>query len=482
MDIQKTLSSILLDGGAGYNIYTTEINYPVDSFEALSSSAKVLVRLGMLDLAASGYINPIELVPDEWNEFHRELFHRMSDEEKIDVCAFVTAIIHEFLHHMDLLRTPFGASLHEKLCREFVNFERHAPTLLEEPISFFNQPFADWCQSALTGPDEAMRLQEGSALDQALVSLRGTVAFDEFRRGTMPRHVEEGWNGNTKPLKLAGGRQYEKVTINQVWVSIRIKDGSYYLSPNEIIEGRTLATCLLYLLHLIGEDSAAINVIKKYIDRFNRGLAKNLSLLEILAGQDVATLLKEDISTIKKRLWETVINGWYSLHAPVSAEKSDILQSMTARCTQMARVMRDTDIRSFSTINKFLSTVEDYYASQLNARPIADSLSLSADRLGQTISACQSCKDAELRSWYSKILKVIQNDLIERVADGYELGTGLPPDGNPVRWSDDGAIRCVELPAASERVHEWYALRQLLITKRGRADEKIARLRGFFEI
>lgn len=406
----------------------------------------------------------------------------MSVKDQIDVCAFITSIIHELFHHMDLLRTPFGASLHEKLCREFFAFERWAQTLLDAPVGLFDHPLADWAVSVAPGLEEARKLQEGSMLDQALVHLRGSIAFDEVRRGTMPRHIREGWGRNTDLLTLTGGRKYEKVTVNQLWATLRLKNEPCYLSPNHIIEGRTLALCLIYLLHLLGEDRSAIDVVRRYVDHFYSGQSTYLALLEILSGTDIATLFNENVNTVKRRLWETAANGWYSLHSPVSVKEDDILQSMTARCVQAARVMRDTNILSFSTVGAFLLAIEDYYSTRLGSgsRPIGESLNISAERLNLTISMCDNIKDPEMRNWYRDILGVIRDNLLERIPIGYELGTGLPPDGNPIRWADNGAIRCLRLRNAPERVTEWYELRQLLLTKQGQAEKKAQKLRDFF--
>jgi hypothetical protein len=476
------LTNILRDGGAGYNAYTTDITYPGESFASLSSSARAIILLGNTDFDFQGFVNPFDLVPNNWDETQRKIFDEMSSQEQVDVCAFVTSIVHELLHHLDFLQTPFGASFHEKLCREFLAFEHWVPTLLECSIEFFNQPLVDWVQSAPAGLDATRMLQEGSPLDQALVELRGPIAFDEVRRGTMPRHVKQGWGSNTNALTtLTGGRKYEKVTINQVWASIRLENGSRYLSPNEVIEGRTFAMSLIYLFHLLGENVSTIDVVRSYIDHFYKGQSTYLSLLEIHSGTDIYTLLDgKNFKMIKRRLWETVVNGWYSLHSPIAIKPEDILQSMTARCIQIARVMRDTDLSTFSTYSAFLSTVDDYYAKDASARPIRETLKISAERLSLSIAMCKDCIDTEMRSWYDEILQVIRENLLERIPSGYELGTGLPPDGNPMNWVDDCAIRCCELSKAPQRIIDWYELRQLLLTKRDHAEEKLERLRDFF--
>jgi hypothetical protein len=155
------------------------------------------------------------------------------------------------------------------------------------------------------------------------------------------------------------------------------------------------------------------------------------------------------------------------------------LQSMTGRCVQAARVMRDTNLFSFSNVGAFLSRMEAYF-SNLGARPIGDSLRISAERLNATISVCDICRDTEMRNWYQGILRLIRDDLFERIPRGYELGTGLPPDGNPIRWADKGSIRCLELREAPRRAIEWYELRQLLVAKSGWAEKKKQKLQDFF--
>src|SRR5262249_48610028 len=150
---------------------------------------------------------------------------------------------------------------------------------------------------------------------------------------------------------------------------------------------------------------------------------------------DIGKLFSENINTIKKRLWETAVNGWYSLNCPLAIEEKDVLQSITARCVQAALVMRESDLSLFADVGEFLLAVENQFAD-LGVRPISDSLRISAERLNFTISMCDDCRDPEMRNWYQDLLRLTRDNLVERIPLGYELGTGLPPDGNPRRWAD----------------------------------------------
>ena len=110
---------ILLDGAAGYDSYTISLNLPSTLFGTLGTMARGLLLMDTpLPLPAHG-VHPIDLLPVEWDDGDRKMFDRLPIEDKLTLVGGYTAIIHESLHHLDLLRTPFGASVHEKLCREY---------------------------------------------------------------------------------------------------------------------------------------------------------------------------------------------------------------------------------------------------------------------------------------------------------------------------------------------------------------------------
>ena len=60
-------------------------------------------------------------------------------------------------------------------------------------------------------------------------------------RGAAPRRVESGWGGETgahSTVKLVGGLNYEKVTVNKLWPTITRGGSLDYVGPREILEGR----------------------------------------------------------------------------------------------------------------------------------------------------------------------------------------------------------------------------------------------------
>ena len=120
------LSDALRDGQDGYHVYSTRLELPDASFRDLSKVAQKIVRFGGSE-PLTGAVSPIAMVPDSWDPGYRRLFFALPETERVELCGFLTVIIHECQHHFDLLRTPFGLSLHEKLARDFLAFERWLP-------------------------------------------------------------------------------------------------------------------------------------------------------------------------------------------------------------------------------------------------------------------------------------------------------------------------------------------------------------------
>jgi hypothetical protein len=120
------------------------------------------------------------------------------------------------------------------------------------------------------------------------------------------------------------------------------------------------------------------------------------------------------------------------------------------------------------------------YFSNSGVYPVVYLLRMSVERLNLTLSMCKGCRDPDMRNWYQDILKMVRDDLYLRKSAEYEMGTGLPHGGNPVRWADSAVFPCMGLREAPARVNEWYDLRQWIVTKHGRAEEKKQKLRTFF--
>ena len=479
MSQSSTLREILRDGKAGYTSYTTHINMPPDLLLSLGKRALAFAMARVPDFGEPGKADLTDLVPATWEPVERKFFFGLPGEDQLAIMGLFTCVIHECLHHFDLLRTPFGASFHEKMCREFMAFERAVPELIDHGGDLLNKPLADWAVSNAPG-EPTQRLLSGSPLDRALFDLCGPIAFDEVRRGTPPRYVSDGWPLSTATtLKLRGERRYKQVTVNWLWPSIETTRKGQYLSPNEVIEGRTFAICVIYLLELLGFTRESIAAVRRYVDHFYSSAPKYLTLLELHAGMSADQLWDETEDTIYVRLWETALNGWYALHAPPPVETQGMAHSMVARSLMLAKSYIEAPLRTFPTASACLAALDDRFTSA-DYLPAAEALKVSAERLTLTLGLNGTCRDPVVRDWYDVLLTRIRDDLVTREKTGYELRTGMPPDGNPLRGVDEATFKMWDFPAAPDRVVDWFELRTELVQKAPSAENKIRSLRSFF--
>jgi hypothetical protein len=122
----------------------------------------------------------------------------------------------------------------------------------------------------------------------------------------------------------------------------------------------------------------------------------------------------------------------------------------------------------------------DTYFAQFEAVPVGEALRVSGTALLNTLALTENCQDPEVRDWYDGLLNTIGVDVCERVTAGYQLRTGLPPDGNPFLEADDAAFRIYECPVAPDCVVEWFRLRRTIVQTWQDPQTKLASLRSFF--
>jgi hypothetical protein len=477
---RRVLSAALRDGPDSYNVYSTRMALPDAQFGDLSPKAQKIVRFGGIEELTAFIPSPIAMVPDSWDPDYKELFFGLPEAERIDLCGFLTLIIHECQHHFDLLRTPFGLSFHEKLAREYLAFERWMPTLLERP-ELFKAPLAEWLLSRPPGEDVSAQLAKGSHLDQAMFDLRGSVAFDEVFRRVPPRRIKDGWPKSTGNIMIRG-KAWQPITVNRLWLTIRTPWDSRYLGPNEVIEGRTLAMCLLYLTYLLGPGDETRAVLQAYCDAYYKDNFRYIGLLEIQAGMPLKELLALDIHTITMVLHEVEAASWYALHGPVSVNEVDVQQGVATRYLLAGRFLEAESWEDQKHVVELLELMDQKFAP-IGAISVHDGLARAAFRAAATRDRIEKIADPEMRAWYDALLAVIGRDMKRRLKGGYRYLIGIPDDGNSLREDreEEGANEVMELDPAGDRVCEWYKLRERVVYIIGlAAEEKIHDLRTFF--
>ncbi|MFC7724918.1 hypothetical protein ACFQW6_07360 [Nocardioides sp. GCM10028917] len=475
-----------------YSWTTTKISVPPTLLAAMSKMAQSFFWF-LLEIPTSGDTKALRgdqlLAP--WDPESRRYFAELEPEVQVEICACVCAISHEWIHHFDLLGTPFGANLHGKLCREYLAFQKWAPLLTQKCPDVFDGPLMDWLASTPAGPDAAQALVGSGPLGHAQVELRGPVRFYEVVHGAFPRHVTTGWGENTTfpTIKLGGDRQYEKITVNELWSTIRGAGPDGYLSPRDIVEGRAFVLNLLFIWHLVGgadppDGMDALGLLRRYTAAYYEDSPRYTAALEVVAGQTVDDLLASgDTDLVQRELTTTAVITWYALQSPPPIERDDVLQGITARFLYAAKVAKDNDWRSFKDGPlRLLEGVDEHFA-EVGSKPCDALLRQSVQVLELTRTENAACSAPEVRGWYEKVLSAIQRTLHARIGDGYWSPWGLAFSGNPIDHVDDTINAGIgQLEDAPALMTDWYELRALVLRKQGRREEKISQLRSWFSV
>jgi len=146
--------------------------------------------------------------------------------------------VHELVHRIDLLTSPFGVGFHGRACLEFVGLQNDCATSW---LQWRNRPIIGRCLSTNYAATRTPSTQV------QLLFWQGTV----FRLSS--RGVEAspglGWGGDVAPLQVLG-RDLHKVMIHEQSLSIAIPDADgEYVRPLTILESRALSVTALNLFY-----------------------------------------------------------------------------------------------------------------------------------------------------------------------------------------------------------------------------------------
>jgi hypothetical protein len=192
--------------------------HSAELYAALTRKAQLFLGL-LADVSISGGDSTFEeLLFREWGDVESRFFWILDTDVQLELLGALTAGLHEWVHYLDLLATPFGMNLTIKHAQEFILFQELAPFLLTQPDKTLAEPLADWLTKTSEpgwllshqneGPDSFDALRQG---------VWGKMAFDDYVTGSVPRRVTPGWGG----VMLETDDGYVGVTVNGVWPSLR---------------------------------------------------------------------------------------------------------------------------------------------------------------------------------------------------------------------------------------------------------------------
>jgi hypothetical protein len=468
---------------ASYATGSTRILTPFrDIFGQLSSESRVFFHCLLPDLDVAGEVPEYAfLVP--WNERARGRFVGMPLESQIEVLGFLSALTHEWTHHLDLLATPFGANYHSKLAREYIYFQRMLPVLQDHGPELLDLPLVDRFADLAFGREAYL---ESGPEGRAWRDLGGVALFDEFMRGAPPRRVELGWPGPGSMTISIGDLSYEKVTVNQVWCTVKSHNLAGYLGAHEILEGRALAMNLLLVWDRLGEDASDDEVrrtFQEYIHTYYENAPRYLTAIEMVAGRPAKELMDSgDLSEIYRAITSTMMAGWYAVHSPPPQSGADIIGSLTTRFLVAARAFAQHDWWNVKGgVIGLLEAIDKSYP-ELFPRTANEAMLQSCDavQFAREILV-NECSDIEMRTWYCKVLDAISSTLLARSGAGYNSPWGMTLEGNVLGPADDALDAGVlQLDNPPPKVEEWIELRAWVLFRHGQGAEKLESLSDWF--
>jgi hypothetical protein len=452
-------------------------------FDSLSENGKVFLRLIANVPTGGGTLTLEQCTLHDWEELDRDSFWHLAHDEQLEILATLSAVQHEWTHHLDLLATPFGVNVQVKEIIEYQVFERIVPDLLARP-ECLSRPLVDWLTEAVSPgwwiahPDADLASFE--ALTQALA---GKVLFDDYVIGAYPRRVDQGWIGNTERAKV-GGRQYQRVTVNSIWASVKLREGTYF-GPYELLEGRALALSLRRLLYVLGEDDRAMRVMADFMETFYSEQPRYHLLLELVAGIPMGEVL----STWKRPFVEQLlmlvqIVSWYALYAPPPTGPDDVLTAMpVARLLHALSVLANKGLGTHTVATDFLDSLDrEPFAVDAGFVAANEALDICLQWNGNAASVVKDIGRAGIAEHFNHVLAAQWQFISDRRGDGYASRYGNPETGNPLEGMvDENSAKGLDwLSTPSDEVLEWFDCRNKVLYKQMDADARGQLLHGWF--
>jgi hypothetical protein len=430
-------------------------------------------------------------------------FRKLGESDKLSVLKFISAEIHEVTHHVDYLRTPFGASFHSRSIREHLALRRLAPLLLARPELLDIRPL--WKL-------EETQLSNGDPYDPAV-----DVADPEFTKawsdmcspagtfealgdgGSATPHasqIVDGWEGDTQQVQVLG-QEFRKVTVNKFFQTIALSKPTpsgpqWYLRPLAILECRAVAQSLIWTGSLLGPDASPL----LYYDRFYAGASRDYTFLPDLFARaysypDFRGLLASgDYDSIGHVLRQMVAACWYALHAPPLMSKDTL--SFSNPVIRLLVFLRPNEFLQrpfpFASLYHYTVAVDkakyatDCYFGSGPHYTLADVFKKCREVFHHLIGFVVDAKLApEVQQHFFRIIRIVYGQFCRYPT--YVDPIGMDLLGNPIKgsvWEQDRTL-VFDVYEPDPSVVAMFAFRkQLLFSAVGRREQLIEGLRKHF--
>jgi hypothetical protein len=426
---------------------------------------------------------------DPWPTPAREAYASLPEEQRMEVLGLTGFHIHESVHKIDFLTTPFGAAFHGRCCLETLGFQECAPQI----ITWLEGPGEHPPMRELLSNTEADRVQDG------LDGLSARIRWFDANRGAPPRFVEEGWGGDRSPVTLLN-LELRKVTVHNLITTLELPEQTgTYLRPLTILESRAVALSLLHLFDRLGADDYACSEIARYVRIFypHPSTSNDYTfLLDLFAhlgdAPDFPSLIdRQGPAVLKGILQNIVMLGWYALHAPplMPTEVDSYANSSSVVRLLIAFKSLETAFSTqtvYPTAADFLDNVDDSdIALHADLVPCSDILAYCIQYL-ETVKARNRAQNTHpsLALHFDYIFEIQLAQLRRRLERGYASSLGMPNGGHLVGGFEDFDVDqhlLLETYEAPCDVQQWFALRENLLFTHARPQNFAVQVRSFID-
>jgi hypothetical protein len=422
----------------------------------------------------------LDLTSNAWphDSLARNHFNCCDRDAQLEILAFLTLFVHEYTHRIDFLISPFGLQFYANTLREYWMMQQFMPRILDDArtvdrlrflAGFGENPADDPLKT--TGADRVWKdLEELVRVFYAWGDVAGVTPLRKY--------VQDGWSDQIRGAGDAFGVDVvvEPVTVLNFFYTFRVPGTSssfWYLRPLTIFETKAVVNSLLFIQHLLGDESRELCLDyyrAVYLRRRDQLPSDYFFLLDMGARiyglPDFETLLRDGRYARSALLILSSI-CWYALQAPPPLRGQDgrfanpILRLWVAfrALTRYARAQLKSDFGSTAELLLWLD--QSPSARNFFVLPI-----------GQVLDNCRQVVDFMLkenseRTWHPDVQDHFEHifSLMRPHFQGrestYTSYLGMPESGNPLSGchSPEDWELTYDDYTTPEATKKWFALR-----------------------
>jgi hypothetical protein len=467
VDFHKTLDGL---GAANYSPHRFNFSMDVNPLvKALSPKARLFFYLATEDMATHGQVSLDGLYARPWHEDPELIarFWALSSAEQVEVLTLHTVPLHEALHHIDFMATPFGARFYVLLVQEYLAFQDCSPFLLQ------NQD--------VISPGAVGELADRLARVNAKVPEEWRSAWEVFRAttenliATVDSRGLEPDRARARATEFvtvdAAGTTFEPVSVFGRALSYRVaRRPGWYLRASTLLEGRALIHSLLWIIDSIGVETPGLaGVLRSYLRKnYGAGTAYDyLFLLDLAAAwvgdADFDSMLRRPTITVRNLLHLIDNAAWFGLNGGMHLKDSGFIhpENVFTRFLFGLEALEDMFRDGSRSPYQVLSAAEcSEVAKEIGLLPTPAAIESALTALQRAQEELQRIWQPDMAQHFDAVLSTLSRTLTRRQPAGLAFSAGAHLNGNALYALDvDTFSDLFEMYTPSKWVNEWFDFR-----------------------